>query len=66
MIALDIEDAIGSRSIVFEGDLRGQFEKLFLGKSIAQSRIKIVINVRRSRYHCISEFNYQKLFVVKH
>jgi hypothetical protein len=45
MIAADIEDAVPTRSIIFESDLRAQLHELFFRKVLAQPRVETVGNI---------------------
>ncbi len=45
IVALDVEKSIPAGAIILERDLSSQLHQLFLGKSIAQTRIQIVGNI---------------------
>jgi hypothetical protein len=65
MIALDVEDSVPARAIIFERDLRAQLHQLLLRKVGAQTRIQIVREIRGSISHGVSQLNDQPFHVIK-
>lgn len=42
MVALDVEDPVQTRTVIFKGDLRAKFQQLFFRKLLTKARIQLV------------------------
>jgi hypothetical protein len=65
IVALDNEEPIPPRAIIFKRDLRCQLHQLFLGKLVAQTRVQLIRNIRRRVGQRVSQFNDQSFRIIE-